>query len=133
LFSIDPKETKTSLKVFRRKARLPANWIIARAKAAEIQTLTSAMNYTYISNKGEYLHPDIIAFLTPDLKIANLSASNRITSSQVEQEILNSTKNRPLIARIGPWILMFAIFGLLGSTWATTYLYCRRQGENKSE
>ncbi|MGZ3742831.1 MAG: SCO family protein [Pseudobdellovibrionaceae bacterium] len=127
LFSIDSKETDSSLKKFREVYHLPASWLAVRAGALETQTLMSALNYDYISSKGEYNHPDLIVFLSPSLSISNVMSPSKMRDAEVNTQLTTAANQISASAKRGPLMLTLSIITLLFSSWVAMHLYLRKR------
>ncbi len=69
--SFDPYETGESLRRFREMLQLPDGWLTVRAAApaALERTLGSLDFRTMTIGDGQYAHPNLLAVLTPDLRL----------------------------------------------------------------
>lgn len=72
VFSFDPAESDADLEYFRRRLTLPVPWTIARLAPADIQRLTNALGIRAYRKNGEWVHPGVIAVLSPTLRVAKL-------------------------------------------------------------
>jgi protein SCO1/2 len=72
IFSFDPRDTPADLRHFRERHRLPADWIVASAREPAIHELMDSIGFRYAQVNGGYSHPNLIAGITPDLRLANV-------------------------------------------------------------
>jgi cytochrome oxidase Cu insertion factor (SCO1/SenC/PrrC family) len=70
--SFDPNETGAALRDFRERMQLPDGWLTVRAAdpGALERTLTSLDFRTMEMGGGQYAHPNLIAVLTPGMRLS---------------------------------------------------------------
>jgi len=70
--SFDPDETAERLQMFRAHLGLPAEWLTLRARErTDLARMLAAIDFrTIVTDDGEFQHPNLIAILTPDFRLA---------------------------------------------------------------
>ena len=68
LFSFDPGETTESLRVFRERERVPANWTVVRAEEAQIRRFVDFFHFSVMTQGGTLLHPNELFLLDPQFR-----------------------------------------------------------------
>jgi hypothetical protein len=101
VFSFDSSETADSLRSFREREHLPANWILVRADAAEIRKFFDFFHYSVMTEGSMLIHPSELFLLDHNLH----------WQATLIGEDWNSTALRKNLRRIeqpglGGWIAM---------------------------
>ena len=83
-FSFDPRDTPADLRHFRERHHLPADWIVASAKEPAIHELMDSIGFRYAQVNGGFTHPNMIAGITPDLRLANVLNGTEYRASDID-------------------------------------------------
>jgi cytochrome oxidase Cu insertion factor (SCO1/SenC/PrrC family) len=67
VFSFDPRETVDSLRSFREREHVPANWILVRANETEIRQFFDFFHYSVMTEGSMLIHPNELFLLDDDL------------------------------------------------------------------
>src|SRR5579863_7375943 len=67
LFSFDPLETSESVRLYRVREHVPADWKIVRSNEAEIRRFVDFFHYSVMNQDGALLHPNEIFILDQSL------------------------------------------------------------------
>lgn len=86
LIDFDERDNLSDLKRFAQQ-RLPANgrWVVALAKGDNLRALTSSLDFrfTYDEKTDMFAHPNILAVLSPDLKLSGYILGLSFSSSKL--------------------------------------------------
>lgn len=85
LFSFDPRDTPADLRQFRQRHHLPADWIVASAKEPAIHELMDFIGFRYAQTGGGFTHPNMIAIVTPDLKLAGVLNGTEYRAADIDR------------------------------------------------
>jgi cytochrome oxidase Cu insertion factor (SCO1/SenC/PrrC family) len=126
--TFDPADSLEVLREFRRNHDLPPAWIVARAEPAALDTLLGAIDFNYSPVAGGgFLHANIVAILTPDLRVSGYVYGIGYTEDELRQALLSAVTPDSLVDAFKPLIAAVAALGLLVTLvvlWATR----KRQG-----
>ena len=128
-FSFDPSETAESLRVFRQRMRLPASWLTLRASDARaLARLLDAMDFrTMQTADGEYQHPNLVAVLSADRRLAGYVFGVKPSSTELANLVRSARDGIPGSAGWGMLLFFFAAIGLLVSTFVFVWLLVERR------
>lgn len=84
LFSFDAKETPESLHRFRERENLPLPWTLATSDRKGIEDLMESIAFRFADANGQFMHPNRVAFLTRDLRIARFLYGSKYPTARVK-------------------------------------------------
>ena len=122
VFSFDAADTIADLRDFSRVQKLPASWTVAHLKPDAIAKMTEALDYRVSSQNHEWTHPNAVAFLSPDLKLAKWLFGIEFTPEQLQQALGIARGSTDWLYRAGPWFLALSVIGLTFSTVLLAHL-----------
>jgi len=67
IFSFDPAEDTESIRKFREREHVPANWLFVRAEDAEIRSFFDYFHYSIMTEGSVLVHPNEVFLLDRDL------------------------------------------------------------------
>lgn len=128
-FSFDPTETGESLLAFRRRLKLPAGWRTLRAAdQGALTRLLDALDFrTMRTADGEYQHPNLVAILTPDRRLAGYVLGVRPSPAELARLVRRARDGLPRGGGGRLLVFFFAAVGFLLSAFVFTWLLLERR------
>lgn len=128
-FSFDPSETSESLEAFRSRMRLSSDWTTLRAidETSLVRLLDTLDFRTMQTDDGEYQHPNLVAVLSPDRKLAGYVFGVNPSASELVRVVRGARAGVPATARWGTLLFFFAAVGFLVSTFVFFWLLAERR------
>lgn len=128
-FSFDPAETAEGLHAFRAKANLPPDWLTLRAGDAQAlaRTLNSLDFRTIALGDGQFQHPNLVAILAPDMRLASYVFGVNFSPGDLGRAIRRA---RSGVSWLDAWrssLFFFAAIGFLASAIVFVFLLYRRR------
>lgn len=129
-FSFDPNETDEALREFRVRMRLPASWMTLRARdPLSLQRTLRSLDFRTISTAdGDFDHPNLVAVLAPDRRLASYLFGTNFSPSALAGAVRRA---RDGISPVDPWrpyVFFFAAVGFVVSSAVFGILVLRRKG-----
>jgi cytochrome oxidase Cu insertion factor (SCO1/SenC/PrrC family) len=128
-FSFDPSETPEGLRDFRTRMHLPQDWLTLRAvdRAALERTLKALDFRTITIGEGAIEHPNLVAILAPDRRLAQYLFGVTFSSAEVDAAVRRAQAGVSPFARWEPYLFGFAAVGLIVSAFLFSSLLSRRR------
>jgi cytochrome oxidase Cu insertion factor (SCO1/SenC/PrrC family) len=129
-FSFDPAETDEGLRGFRAHMHLPASWLTLRAgdpRSLE-RTLRSLDFRTISTADGDFAHPNLVAVLAPDRRLAGYLFGVEFSPSALAAAVRRARNGVSPVDAWRPYLLFFAAVGFVGSAAVFGVLLLRRTG-----
>lgn len=128
-FSFDPAETTEGLRGFRTRMQLPQGWLLLRAadREALARTLVALDFRTITIGDGAIEHPNLVAFLTPDRRLAQYLFGVAFSASEVVAAVRRAQAGVSPLARWEGSLFAAAAVGLLLSAFVFFSLLSRRR------
>ncbi len=126
--SFDPEETADGLRAFRSKLQLPDEWVTLRARSPEglARTLESLDFRTIRTRDGQYDHPNLVAILTPDLRLDGYLFGVVFSPPQLAAVVRRAAAGGSWLGRWQGWLFVVAGVGLVVSAFVFFTLLQRR-------
>jgi len=127
-FSFDPHETDDGLRRFRARLQLPSDWLVLRAgdpQALE-RTLAGLDFRTLALADGGFEHPNLVAVLTPDLRLSGYLFGVSISPAELRGLVQRAAAGVSAADTWRPYVFFFALLGFLGSAAVFAVLLARR-------
>lgn len=133
-FSFDPNETAESLAGFRHQLQLPAEWLTLRAKEREsLERTLRALDFRTITmGDGQFEHPNLIAFLTPDRRLAGYLLGVTFSPSQLAAAVRGARNGVSPLAGWAGSVFAAAAIGLVASAFLFVTLLSKRRAAQLS-
>ena len=134
-FSFDPEETASGLSAFRSKLQLPDDWLTLRALSPEglARTLASLDFRTIKRGDGEYDHPNLIAIVTPDLRLDGYLFGVAFSPTELAAAVRRAAAGGSWLARWQGWLFVVAGAGLVVSAFVFFTLLQRRSARTRGD
>lgn len=87
LFSFDASDTPQDLAAFRKREAIPLVWTIATASTADIDQLMESISFRYANAGGQFVHPNLIIAVTPQLTTAKYLFGTRYSARDLEDAL----------------------------------------------
>lgn len=68
VFSFDPSDTESTIEQYRKREGVPESWKVVTAREDDIRNFFQFFQYSVMDDKGQFIHPDQIFLLDPDLQ-----------------------------------------------------------------
>ena len=108
--SFDPTDTPAALRAYREKTRMPPEWLLAGGPAEQVQPFLDALDFRTVAlPEGGFLHPNVIAFLSPELEIRHYLHGVFFETEEVKAGLRIAAGQKPLVERFKPAILSVGI------------------------
>lgn len=134
-FSFDPNETTESLVTFREQLQLPEDWLTLRAsKRDSLERTLRALDFRTITiGDGQFEHPNLIAILTADRRLASYLFGVSFSPSQLAAAVRGAGSGLPPRPGWTGAIFVTAAMGLAGSAFLFATLLKRRQPRMRTD
>ena len=128
-FSFDPAETATGLQDFRARMALPPEWQTLRAgDVAALQRTLTAIDFRTISTgDGGFDHPNLVAVLAPDMRLAGYVFGVTFTPDELGGVVRRARSGVSVLDRWRPVVFFFAVIGFAVSGTLFLWLWSRRR------
>lgn len=132
-FSFDPGETGEGLRRFRDRMQLPAEWSTLRAgDAGALERTLAALDFRTITvGPGEIEHPNLVAILAPDRRLAEYVFGVNPTAAALRAALARA-RTGATGAGVERHLLGVAAIGFVVSTLVFTALLVRRAGARRA-
>lgn len=116
-FSFDRDESAAGLRSFRAKMDLPADWMTLRAAdAGDLERVLKALDFRTISlGDGQFDHPNLIAVLTPDLRLYGYLFGVTVAPGELERALRAARDGPPRVHQHRALVFALAAFGFVVS------------------
>jgi len=128
-FSFDPQESAEGLQSFRAKMNLPPGWRTLRARdpAALERTLRSLDFRTITLADGVFEHPNLVAVLTPDRRLAAYVFGVNFAPGELARAVRRARDGVSAFDRGRIYLFFFAAVGFAASAAVFVFLLARRR------
>jgi cytochrome oxidase Cu insertion factor (SCO1/SenC/PrrC family) len=133
-FSFDPDETPDGLRSFRVRMHLPPGWLTLRAgdRAALERTLRSLDFRTMTMGDGTFTHPNLVAVLTPDGRLARYLFGIDVPARSLARAVRSARAGVSTLDDWRPRLFLTAVLGFLASAGLLAFLVSRRRARTAS-
>jgi len=108
--SFDPADTPEALRAYREKTRMPPEWLLAGGAAEQVRPFLDALDFRTVAlPEGGFMHPNVIAFLSPELEIRHYLHGVFFDAEEVKAGLRIAAGQKPLVERFKPVILSVGI------------------------
>jgi protein SCO1/2 len=127
-FSFDPRETDERLRAFRTRMQLPSSWWTLRARdPSSLQATLRSLDFRTISTAdGDFDHPNLVAILAPDRRLASYLFGIEFSPSALARAVRRARNGFSPVDSWRPYLFFFAAVGFSGSAAAFGLLLWRR-------
>lgn len=134
-FSFDPEETDERLRQFRARMGLPSSWLTLRAHdPLSLQRTLRSMDFRTISTAdGDFDHPNLVAVLAPDQRLASYLFGVSFSPTAVARAVRRARSGISPVDSWRPYLFFFSVLGFVGSAVLFTVLVLRRTGKMHHE
>lgn len=128
-FSFDPNETADALRAFRARMELPPEWLTLRAGDPQslARTLRSLDFRTITMEDGNFNHPNLIAVLAPDMRLAGYLFGVTFSPDELARLVRRARSGVSAADWWRPYLFLFAAIGFLASAALFGVLLSRRR------
>jgi cytochrome oxidase Cu insertion factor (SCO1/SenC/PrrC family) len=128
-FSFDPNETAESLRAFRARLQLPPQWLTLRAGDPQaLERTLRALDFRTITiGNGDFEHPNLVAVLAPDLRLAGYLFGINFSPSELARLVRSARRGVSAVDAWRPYLFLFAALGFLASAFVFGVLLSRRR------
>ncbi len=128
-FSFDPDESAETLTAFRQKLQLPPDWLTLRtADRQALQRILERLDFRTISiGSGQFDHPNLIAILTPDMRLAQYLFGVSFAPTQLASAVRSARGGVPWLAGREGYVFASAAVGLVVSAFVFFSLWSNRR------
>ena len=128
-FSFDPEETGAGLRGLREKSALPAEWLTLRALQPESleRTLASLDFRTIARGDGDFDHPNLVAVLAPDMRLATYLFGVTLSPSELARSVRRARDGVSAVDSWGTYGFVISAVGFSASALAFAWLLGRRR------
>jgi protein SCO1/2 len=114
--TFDAKDTEEDLRRFKERSKLPEAWKFARGESEEVLPFLDSIDFRFISQKdGQFIHPNLVAFLTPDLTIAKYLYGTDYDEADVRGALDIALGRGRLLNALAPYIFLIGVLGVIGT------------------
>jgi cytochrome oxidase Cu insertion factor (SCO1/SenC/PrrC family) len=112
--SFDPKDSPDDLRAYRQKTGMPDEWRLATGAPDQVGPVLTAIDFRFepIAELG-FAHPNVIAVLTPDMKVSGYIRGLMYTQDEVKAALRVAAGRPPLIDRARPFFIPIAALFLI--------------------
>ncbi|HUI25012.1 MAG TPA: hypothetical protein VL403_02920, partial [Candidatus Kryptonia bacterium] len=134
-FSFDPQETAAQLQTFRTHLDLPRTWLTLRAvDQADLARTLAALDFrTITTDDGEFQHPNLIAILTPDLRLAGYLFGVEFSPTEIADAVRRARTGAIVSRSRWPLFLVAAVGFGISSVVFLVLVMRRRRGSQQPE
>ncbi len=128
-FSFDPQETDERLRQFRARMHLPSSWLTLRADdPLSLQRTLRSLDFRTISTAdGDFDHPNLVAVLAPDQRLASYLFGVDFSPSALARAVRRARNGISPVDSWRPYLFFFAVVGFAGSAMVFGMLMRRRK------
>ena len=126
LFSFDATDTPRNLAEFRQRERVPLGWRTVTASPQEITALMESIGFTYRTEQGQFVHPNLVVALDPDLRTAKYLYGTKFSAGQLEEALQIAMGRSDWKAKLLPWAFVLMVFASTVAAIVLTHLLMRR-------
>jgi len=132
-FSFDPSETADGLRAFRVRMQLPDDWLTLRARDPQTleRTLTALDFRTISMGHGDFAHPNLIAILTPDMRLAGYLFGVTFSPTELARSLRRARDGVSAVDTWHAYFFLFAAIGFLASAAVCAVLLSRRRARRQ--
>ena len=118
-FSFDPEETGETLRKFRAAMQVPDTWRTLRVNDAEaLARVLDGLDFRTIKgDDGEYVHPNLVAVLTPDMRVSEYLFGITFSPAQLAAAVDTARSGKRWLRLSGGQLFVGAGIGLLISAF----------------
>jgi protein SCO1/2 len=114
--TFDAKDTEEDLAGFKERSKLPEAWKLARGESEQVLPFLDSIDFRFISQKdGQFIHPNLVVFLTPDLTIAKYLYGTDYSAADVRKALDIALGRGWLLNRIAPYVFLIGVLGMIGA------------------
>ena len=111
--SFDPADGPAQLREYRERLSLPAGWKLAVASPANLGALLDAIDFNYLAlPEGGFAHANLIAILTPTLKVSSYAHGVFYESDDIRRRLENAASEASFVRHYRPVIVLVSVLGL---------------------
>ena len=110
LFSFDHTDTPAILAHYRSREKVPLAWSIGTASRANIDALLDSIGFQYGEAGKEFVHPNLLLFLDPNLRIAKWIYGESYSGSDVATALKIAGGGNDWIGRHSDWLYALLLF-----------------------
>lgn len=104
--SFDPADDSAAMRAYRERMQLPAEWRVATARPDQLALLLGALDFTVTPMEGGgFAHPNLVAVLRPDLRIAQFVHGVMFEPADVRAALSDAAEEASLVRRFR-WVLV---------------------------
>jgi protein SCO1/2 len=107
-FTFDPDDTLDDLRDYRERHELPEGWRLARADSAELDSVLTAIGFSYTAEPGGFAHTNLVAVLTPDLETSGYLTGIAHDEDDVRRALLTAVAPASLVKKYRPLLIVVA-------------------------
>lgn len=127
--SFDPADDPAAMRAYREQMGLPKGWRLATLSAADLATFLDAIDFHVTAlEEGGFAHPNVIAVLGPDLKVASYVHGVMFESAELNAAMEAAARKASLVTRFRPVLLAVSATGAL-AVLCVLYVTRRRRQE----
>lgn len=131
--SFDAADSEADLRRFREERGLPAGWKVARAAPGQLLPLLDSLDFRFISQAdGSFAHPNLVVFLTSELRVAKYLYGVDLTAAEVRGALELASGREPLRRLMAPYLLLVGVLGTL-ATSLVILVTLRRRGARRAQ
>jgi cytochrome oxidase Cu insertion factor (SCO1/SenC/PrrC family) len=133
-FSFDPNETNDGLRQFRTRMRLPADWLVLRARDAPAleRTLKNLDIRTITVGDGNFEHPNLVAVLAPDKRLVAYLFGVNFSAADLAGTVRRARAGVSAVDAWRPYIFAIAALGFCASGLLFVWLLSERRARVRS-
>lgn len=114
--SFDPGDDIAALQEYRKRLDLPAGWRLAIAPPDSMERFLDALDFHVAPLPGGgFAHPNVVAVLTPDLRVSGYVNGLTSGEKEVRAAIRHASVVDPLVERFKPLMIAAALLAALAA------------------
>jgi protein SCO1/2 len=116
--SFDTSDTEEDLMRFRQRLDLPEGWKLTKASSEELLPFLESLDFHFLSQKnGGFIHPNLVVFLTPDLRVAKYLYGVDYDPGDVRTALEIARGRGLLLDRLAPYIFLVGVLGMIATSF----------------
>jgi protein SCO1/2 len=107
-FTFDPEDTLEDLRAYRERYELPESWRVARADSAQLDSVLTAIQFSYTPDPTGFAHSNLLAFLTPALTVSGYVTGIAHEEDEIRRALLTAVAPASLVEKFRPMLIVVA-------------------------